>query len=68
MVELLTNKQIPLVIQLLSGNTSHKKYFKDSPLTLGKELSEGVGGGHTLIMDSALFNEQNVKAVSPYFH
>lgn len=68
MVGLLTNKSIPLVIQTLSGNTSDKTYFRELPLTLGRELADAFGGGQTLIMDSAFFSKENVQAVTPHFN
>lgn len=59
-----SHADFPLWMSVLSGNTSDKKHFREVIQQFSKELSQSDGDTY-FVMDSAMYTEPNIKAMSP---
>lgn len=64
-ISLITSSRadFPLWMSVLSGNTSDKKHFREVIQQFSKELSQSDGDTY-FVMDSAMYTEPNIKAMS----
>jgi transposase len=61
----LSQSDLPLWLDVLSGNASDKKHFPEVIKKFSKELAAGSGEEIHYVADAALYSEENVKEVSP---
>jgi len=59
-----SHADFPLWMSVLSGNTSDKKHFREVIQQFSKELSKSDTVTY-FVMDSAMYNDPNIKAMSP---
>jgi len=59
-----SHADFPLWMSVLSGNTSDKKHFREVIQQFSKELSQSDTVTY-FVMDSAMYNDPNIKAMSP---
>lgn len=68
MIGLITNRQIPLFIEALSGNTSDKSYFREVSLSISRHVQELWEEDKVFVFDSAFYSSKNIKAVAGVFN
>jgi transposase len=64
LISLVTNGDLPVFIQALSGNASDKNHFREIVKSYGASLREMWGEDRIWVWDSAFYSERNVKEVS----
>jgi transposase len=61
----LSQSDLPLWLDVLSGNASDKKHFPEVIKKFSKELAAGNSEEIHYVMDAALYSEDNIREVSP---
>ncbi|MBS7278653.1 MAG: IS1634 family transposase [Candidatus Freyarchaeota archaeon] len=61
----LSQSDLPIWLNVLSGNSSDKNHFPEVIKKFSKELAAGDGEEVYYVMDSALYSEDNIREVSP---
>lgn len=61
----LSRSDLPLWLDVLSGNTSDKKHFPEVIKKFSKELAAGSSEEIHYVMDAALYSEDNIREISP---
>jgi len=62
LIAMVTCERLPVFLTTLSGNTSHKTYFREMVAEYGKQMQEAFESNRTFVFDSEFYNKPSIQA------